>query len=349
MKVDGAVITRRTGILAVLVGLMSLWSPPAPAQSPVGGAISTRDSLKQVLPPEVVTKLAEATSQKVFAVSGTERFRGQVLQADQIVFGDGGHLVLESIDAPWIVIASRQLKFQNPENYSKISFAPRAPLLGEDGRPGRAGSGGTGDGGNGGAGGAGLSGRSGGSPVLPKLYIVVDQVLSPTGEPPAVNLAIMGNGGDGGPGGNGGRGGPGGNGARGRTASDGPFHCKRGGQPAGNGGAGGQGGRGGDGGAGGRGVDLVIAASPKAIEALSFVRVYNAGGFGGTPGSPGSPGQGGSGGAGGNGSRFCSGGPRGSNGGSPSPANLGKGSQGVEGTKGQFELLTVTDVSIGIR
>ena len=321
-----------------LVGLLALLSVAPRAQQ----VIVT--DLADVLPAEALAALQSPKDvQTVFPVSSEERFEGQYLFADQIVFSEGGHLVLESVDAPFVLIATRSLKFEDPNAYSRISFArpePTTPPQATDGSDGPNASGRSGRHGRPGANGRpGTTGRTGASHALPDLYIYTQSVEAPQGVPPFVSLAVLGAGIDGGDGGQGGNGGDGGDGYSGLVAAPGFPDCKRGGGDGGPGGDAGQGGQGGAGGTGGDGLTLQIIAPRAVADVLSYTRVLNVGGFGGRGGTPGRAGRPGDGGERGRGRGNCGGGSSGRDGRTPSPADLGRGLDGADGVKGTFELV----------
>ena len=321
-----------------LAGLLALLSVTPQAQQ----VIVT--DLADVLPAEALAALESPKDvQTVFPVSAEERFEGQYLFADQIVFSEGGHLVLESVDAPFVLIATRSLKFEDPDAYSRISFARpdlAQPPQASGGADGPDGSGRNGRHGRPGADGQpGSTGRTGTSHSLPDLYIYTQSVEAPQGSPPFVSLAVLGAGIDGGPGGQGWNGGDGGDGFKGRDASSGLVQCNWGGGDGGDGGDAGRGGRGGAGGAGGDGLDLRIIGPRAVADVLSYTRVLNVGGFGGRGGAPGQAGTTGDRGGMGRGEGHCGGGRSGRDGRMPSPADLGRGPDGADGVKGTFELV----------
>lgn len=111
-----------------VAGLALGFSIPAAAQGNAPGvAVLSSMTATDSLPAAVRQQLLAAPRTiSVFSVSGTESFKGQILKADEIVFGEGSTLILEATDAPWIIISTRSLKFARPQAVARIRFA-RAP------------------------------------------------------------------------------------------------------------------------------------------------------------------------------------------------------------------------------
>lgn len=305
------------------------------------------------LPPEIEAAIKAAPlTQSLIPISGEEKFGQQIIKADEISFADSARLTLTNVNAPWIVVAARRIKFARPENYSVIQRDPtvRKAANGSAGAMGPNGAddlGETGRRGNDGKpGGPGGSGGPGQSKQLPTIYIVAGQLLDPKGPiPPGVLNVVLNftgtDGGDGGAGGAGGNGGRAGNGKKGATSI---VDCKEGGGPGGNGGAAGQGGIGGPAGRGGDGANIVFVVTQPVYDVFSYARINNVGGWQGTPGAGGPAGRPGRGGQGAPRNGFCNPTGDGSPGGYPSPATQGPGQSNVGGVKGSVTAAIVTSV-----
>lgn len=305
------------------------------------------------IPPEVVEALKRApVTRTIIPIRGNEEFGEQVVKADEIVFSEGSALTLTNLQAPWIVVAAKRIKFNDPERWSYIRRSPAAEggATGTQGATGNKGAdegGETGRTGNPGhPGGPGGPGGSGGTVQMPDIYIVAGEFLDPSGPLPAglLNMVLFFPGLDGGTGGEGGRGGGGGRGGPGKEGATSLFDCKEGGGPGGRGGDGGSGGRGGDGGAGSAGGRLTYVTTKTGAEVLSYVRVNNVGGRGGIAGRGGAPGTPGGGGPGARANGFCRGTSSGPAGGYPTPVNLGGGANGGDGDKGSVTAIIVPSV-----
>lgn len=335
--------------LCIYVGYLAIWlSLIVSFEAHSQEKITEGGNFTEALPKEVLAALnSTVISSRVFSVSNEERFSGQVLKADEIVFSDGANLIFEGTNKPWILITAKTLKFQNPDTISKITLSVTNPPVAATGSRGANGANGNGlQGRHGRAGAAGRDGGSGAngiSPKTPHLYLIVKDIQSPEGRPQFVNLSIFGDGPSGGRGGNGGKGGNGGHGATGQQASTSLLDCRRG---AGNGGQGGNAGRGGKGGDGGRGADgasLTIVSPADTAELLKYIRLSNLGGAGGVGGNPGAAGTRGRGGSGGSGDGHCGGGNRGGDGVVPNPPSFGQGRAGANGNKGNFVVRVPND------
>lgn len=308
-----------------------------------------QSEIAKIVPEEVIEAIKNNDEViSVFTIGQNEIFKEDVIKANEIVFLDSSTLTFNNIDAPWIIMIADKIKFQNPNNISKIQFASTQietpPQTGKgargadgQGRKGRHGRSGI-------QGQPGETGIKGNTKKLPHLYIITKELTSPRGTPAFAPLAILGKGFNGGRGGQGGNGGNGGNGVKGQDASSGLVDCRRGGGDGGDGGKGGLGGKGGDGGDGGDGLSITIVSTAESNSAFSYAQLFNPGGIGGAGGSPGDPGSGGSAGGMGGGTGHCSGGSSGSSGSIPNPPNLGYGSEGIEGSKGKFILINATDL-----
>ncbi len=306
--------------------------------------------IEEAIPQEVLEIIKNNTNfTTVFPIGNNENFNGQIINANEIVFSDGAHLILENTDVPWILIKANKIKVQNPNKISKITFK-RATLKTPD-KAAKGGNGANGttyrdwrNGQHGGHGRTGITGKTGLTKNLPHVYIVTKEFSSPIGMPAFAPIAILGNGYKGGIGGAGGDGGNGGKGYKGRRGSSGTFDCRRGGGNGGNGGNAGLGGKGGTGGTGGNGVSVTIISSQQVNESFSYMQLLNEGGKGGNGGIPGTHGAAGKGGSLGSGTGHCSGGRTGKSGVTPNPSNLGNGIQGKSGKKGKFILVNATDL-----
>lgn len=316
------------------LGLFTAFGGPSLAQP----AIPTGS-----LPSEIADAIKNAPlTQTLIPITGDERFNQQIIKANEISFSPGSRLTLTNINAPWIVIAAKTIKFASPTTYSFISRDPTIDSAGRgaDGSVGSKGAdnpGETGRTGNpGGAGGPGRPGGAGGVLQLPTIYIVVGSFDDPKGPiPPGVlNLVIFDRGVNGGDGGTGGKGGDGGHAGNGKEGATHLFDCGEGGGPGGTGGTAGPGGRGGDAGPGGNGGNIVFVVTQQAYNDLSFFTINNVGGQSGTPGHGGPVGYPGQGGGGANSNGYCQATHSGPSGAYPSPSNLGDGSTAQDGAKG---------------
>ena len=306
------------------------------------------------IPKEVAAAIKAAPAIKaVIPITGSESFGDQIIKADEIQFDSGAHLVFTNLSAPWIAIVAHRFKFRDPFAYSFIerNMSVRAGADGGTGSPGARGADDLGEtnrrGNDGHPGGPGGPGGGGTTVQLPTLYIIAEQLLDNANkEIPAgiLNLAVLIRGIDGGSGGVGGKGGDGGHAGNGKEGATSAFDCKDGPGPGGNGGTAGVGGHGGAGGNGGNGGTVFFVALQPASDAFSYSRVnnqYGAPGNVGRGGPPGSPGGGG-GGAGRNG--WCGPSGPGNPGVYPNPVNLGDGSPGQNGAKGEMYVVTLKDL-----
>jgi hypothetical protein len=186
------------------------------------------DSVAAAVPKDVKGALDSAASRSILSVSGVVKTTGQIIKADRLVFGNGSELVVEAGDLPWVVIAARELKFQSSGAKATIRVAPaKAPTAGRKGRRGAHGASENKFGRDGHPGSRGETGGSGSfAPFPPRLYVIVDRVLTPDATTSSVRLVIKGEGAIGGMGGPGGDGGNGGAGAMGRPPADGDGTCR---------------------------------------------------------------------------------------------------------------------------
>ncbi|HDR2706070.1 hypothetical protein [Enterobacter mori] len=313
---------------------------------------STAENLGKAIPPNVLNALKNATDvKKIFPVNPGERFDGQVLKADEIIFAPGATLTLTNTSAPFIVISAKRWKFADAEVTTKIMIAAAQASDGEDGDNGQDGKNGEGEinrrGNDGKPGLPGEPGKNGETSSQPHIYLVAGELTSPNGEPlpGSLRLAVVASGIDGGNGGTGGKGGNGGRGAPGKKGATSAVDCSSGPGKGGTGGSAGQGGKGGLGGDGANGSDITVVGTRSVNELFSYARIFNDGGFGGRPGRSGLPGKIGLGGiqAGPNG--WCKSGQPGDAGDYPEPLDLGDGEAGKDGTKGDVTLVTVKNLS----
>jgi hypothetical protein len=305
------------------------------------------------IPPEVADALKRApVTRTIIPIKGVEQFGEQVVKADEIVFSEGAVMTLTNLQAPWIVVAAKRIKFNDPDRWSHIRRDPSAEG-GATGTQGATGSKGADEGGEtnrtgnpGHPGGPGGPGSAGGAARMPDVYIVAGEFLEPSGPLPAglLNMVLFFPGMDGGTGGEGGRGGNGGRGGPGKEGATSLFDCKEGGGNGGRGGDGGSGGRGGDGGAGSQGGRLTYVTTKAGAEILSYVRVNNVGGRGGIAGRGGAPGTPGGGGPGARSNGYCRATSSGPAGGYPNPVNLGGGENGRDGDKGTVTAIILPSV-----
>ena len=284
----------------------------------------------------------------LYNITDVEKFTGQVLEADEIVFGPNAVLELTATDRPWVAIHVKRLRLADPTQPTRIRFAaqPQA-TAGAAGAAGTAGKNGGRRGRHGvrgwagSDGGQGESGKPGKTP--PTLYLIVGEVVF-TGSSSAPKLIIQAGGSAGGAGGNGGPGGLGGTGGTGKRPSSGVIDCKRGPGNSASGGEGGRGGAGGTGGTGGAGSDVFLIGTQQAISFLSFASIANNGGTGAAGGLGGQPGQGGKGGDRVRGKGHCNGSSAGSTGRTPNPPSLGAGQPGADGEQGTTKAITLSTV-----
>lgn len=329
---------------------LSSWLALCSAQVPGTGSA---DNLGKALPPDVLEAIKKATDvKKIFPVNPNEKFAGQVLRADEIVFAPGATLTLTNLNVPFIVIAAKRWKFADATVTTKIERDPSVrPQPGADGGVGNNGANGQGEvnrrGNDGGAGTVGGLGGDGESKVMPHIYLVSGDMTTPKGEPlPGfLRLTLLALGIDGGNGGSGGKGGSGGQGARGKEGATSGFDCKEGPGQGGTGGVAGQGGQGGKGGSATDGAEITVVGTKPVTELFSYARIFNDGGYGGRAGRPGAPGQVGRGGSNAPGNGWCKSGQPGDAGGYPEPIDQGSRGPGKDGIKGETTLITVKDLS----
>ncbi len=350
----------RTWFLAT--SMLVACSPPTFAESIFvdRAAVMTRDAsdLEVVAPPEVPKEIADAIKsapkiRSVIPITKSETFTQQVIKADEIVFDKDAHLVLANFSYPWVAIVTKTLKFRDASAYSFIEreMSIRAASDGNAGTVGQKGADNFGEtnrrGNDGHPGQPGGRGSDGSAITLPTIYVIAEKLLDDKGKeiPPGIlNLAVLVRGIDGGAGGQGGRGGDGGHAGNGKEGASGAFDCHEGPGPGGTGGTAGQGGRGGNGGAGGAGATLVFVSLKRGADAFSYSRVNNQGGLGGAGGRGGAPGTPGGGGSGAGRNGWCGPSGPGSPGDYPNPANLGGGTNGPDGAKGEMFVIAVKNL-----
>lgn len=312
---------------------------------------SEAENIGKAIPSNVLDALKKAKEiKKIFPVNSGERFDGQILKADEIIFAPGSTLTITNTNVPFIVISAKRWKFADAAVTSKIMIAPTSADRGEEGSNGIDGTDGAGEvnrrGNNGSPGLPGKPGGDGGTLSLPHIYLIAGDITSPNGEPlPGfLRFVIAAAGFDGGDGGAGGNGGNGGKGAQGKKGATSVVDCSSGAGPGGTGGDAGQGGKGGNGGNGTDGADITIVGTSSVNEIFSYARIFNEGGYGGRPGRSGLPGRVGKGGlqAGSNG--WCKSSLPGDAGNYPEPIDLGDGEPGGNGKKGDVTLITVKDL-----
>ena len=321
----------------------------ASAQNSAGSA----DNLGKAVPPDVLEAIRNATDvKKIYPINPGEKFAGQVLKADEIVFAPGATLTLTNLDVPFIVIAAKRWKFADAAVTTKIERDPTVKSKsGGDGGIGANGADGQGEvnrrGNNGANGATGQPGGDGETKKMPHIYLVAGELTTPKGEPlPGfLRLTLVALGIDGGNGGTGGKSGNGGRGARGKEGASSAFDCKEGPGQGGTGGFTGQGGQGGKGGDATDGADITIVGTKAVNELFSYARIFNDGGFGGRAGRPGAPGQVGRGGQQASSNGWCKSGQPGDAGGYPEPLDLGTRGAGKDGEKGDTTLITVKNLA----
>lgn len=345
-------------VIALVVGVACGFVVPVFAQQTVVSAKRDFNAYPNVLPPEVPKEVAAAIKaaaniKNVIPVTKTESFGQQIIKADEIVFDANSRLVFTNMQAPWVAIAAKKIRFRDPGSYSFIErdmevVSGAAGNVGVVGAKGADDYGETGRRGNDGhPGGSGGPGGKGQTLQVPDLYVIAEVLIDEKNqEIPAglLNLALLVRGIDGGIGGVGGRGGNGGNAGNGKEGATSVIDCKEGPGPGGDGGAAGKGGMGGPGGNGGNGGNVIFVSLQRGADTFTYSRVNNQGGLaglGGRGGAPGSPGAGGKG-AGRNG--WCGPSGPGSPGPYPTPSNLGDGKPGADGAKGQMFVISVKDL-----
>ena len=310
------------------------------------------DSLDKALPANIIAAISNATStETIYPISGDERFEGQILKADEIVFAPGATLTLSKRPIQWVAVVAKRIKFADPSKRSVIQFEKRIGSKGSIGNRGINGADNRGETGRtGNPGGHGTTGEDGGSPftvVVPKIYLIAGEFLSPDGEPllGSLKLALKFPGIDGGEGGKGGDGGNGGKAGNGKVGASSAFDCKEGGGHGGDGGNSGSGGRGGNGAKGGNGADLTLVSFKAGIELLSYANIVNTGGYGGRGGEPGRAGNPGRGGSGADQNGWCGPTSDGYDGKRPDPRDGGMGDDGIDGDKGTVTAITVNSLA----
>lgn len=299
----------------------------------IPGQLSSRSEIDLAFEGEAPAELIAASrSGRIgsIIISGPTYFDEQIIAAEEIIFQDGGYILLNP-DHPWVAVIADRFVVPILLQSSGIRYRdhPRLPD-GTDGRHGAAGDdpiGGSGPS-PGRAGGPGSDGVAAG--ILPPVYIQVAAIVvsgrSEVPEPlpiatweldgyvfdiawryPSHPFSLNFSGINGSNGGRGGDGGRGGRGRHGRNALDGWGWCDAGPGDGGTGARGGAGGRGGRGGDGGQGSQLILRVTEQSLAHFRRMWIGNSGGQGGRGGFGGGGGSGGNGGARGNGSTFCDG------------------------------------------
>ena len=243
------------------------------------------------LPNNVLAVIKSQTSLGLFPICGTETYAGQCLKTKILQFDSDSTLRLTRMDLPFLVICARQILLRAPLVRATVTrdFSVSA-TPGSFGTSGAPIPNATKTGANGSDGIHGTAGGAGGTLQLPKLYLLVEDILIHPGAPiDWFDLSILMPGADGGPGGPGGFGGRGADGGPGAIAAGKAV-------PPGNGGRGGTGGPGGTGGQGGDGASLTYIGPQSALDKMSWIKVVNTGGQGGPGGKGGSGGGAGQGG-----------------------------------------------------
>ncbi|MGD9717304.1 MAG: hypothetical protein AB7U26_09545 [Sulfuricurvum sp.] len=307
--------------------------------------------MAETIPDDVVSTINSIQKQSIYSIADTVKFDGQIIKADEVVFGPDSVLEFTNLKQDWIAIVADKIKFTAP--LKKATIKRSFDVFSVDGQRGSTGRNGINGrthhrhGTNGGNGGDGGQGGKGGSTKLPTLYIIANSILSQASStaPDYINLKLIFPGIDGGKGGNGGIGGKGGNGGNGRDGSDGFLSCRSGAGNGGTGGLAGKGGKGGDGGNGGNGAKIVFVGDQSVLDVLSYSIVINTGGDSGIPGQAGSVGVPGIGGQRGHSSHHCGWGQNGLTGEYPNPNNLGVGNLGRSGDKGSVEKIELSKVN----
>lgn len=294
------------------------------------------------IPASIISAVIAAPTENAIGIAGFVRSAKQILKADVITFNTRSLLQLENVSDSFIAIVAKDLYIEVPPIKSETAKIARAPdsLFGDlTGATGPTGGTGTSsnqeDGAHGGTGGSGIKGGTGVSLKLPDLYIFFERINTGAGNPATGGLlTVFASGIPGGKGGAGGVGGAGGAGATGSPGSSTKYSCSAGPGIGGNGGNGGSGGQGGDGGVGGKGGSVFLVGPKNEWKKAAFFEILQGPGKGGDGGEPGQSGPGGSPGGGGSAPWPCNGRSGGSYGSSATPANLGRGSRGVDGEQG---------------
>ncbi len=294
------------------------------------------------IPDSIINQIKNTTKKDLISIMGKYEVTSQIIRTDNLVFHNNSELVFTNYAFPYVIIATKNLKFNAPAIKATVRFGNYdiAVIKGSKGSAGSAGGNGVGNGVRGGNGTAGGTGGKGGSQNTPDIYLVIDKISTDFGDITTFDWQVFTSGLAGGQGGDGGDGGRGGNGSGGRNSRSNAFHCTRGASNGGGGGTGGQGGVGGQGGTGGKAGNIYLVGSPEITQKLTYVQLLLNGGNGGKGGTPGISGNGGSGGRGGSGSTHCSGANRGGNG--STPASLGLGKIGQNGRSGEVKIINQT-------
>ncbi len=291
------------------------------------------------IPDSLTTQILNTPKKDLISVMGKYEVTTQVIRTENLVFHNNSELVFTNYSYPYVIIATKNLKFNAPAIKATVKFGDYdiAILKGSKGSKGNTGGNGSGNGGRGQNGTTGGSGGVGKTQNTPDIYLIIDNISTDFGDISTFDWQVFTTGIEGGQGGDGGDGGDGGNGAGGRNSRSNAIHCTRGASNGGRGGDGGQGGIGGTGGTGGKAGNIILVGSPEVTEKLTYVQFLLNGGNGGKAGLSGVSGNGGSGGSGGRGSTHCSGADRGGRGNKPNP--LGEGTNGQNGKNGEVKII----------
>ncbi|MGO7533504.1 hypothetical protein [Rhizobium leguminosarum] len=95
--------------------------------------------LPSTIPQEVADAIKGATNIKtVIPITGAEKFSEQVIKADEIVFDTKSHLIVSNLQAPWIAIVAKKVRFRDPLSYSFIErdLSVRSADPGSEGQTG---------------------------------------------------------------------------------------------------------------------------------------------------------------------------------------------------------------------
>ena len=294
------------------------------------------------IPDSIINQIKNTQKKDLISIMGRYEVSSQVIRTDNLVFHNNSELIFTNHSFPYVIIATKNLKFNAPAIKATVKFGKYdiALIKGLKAGSGKIGMNGVGNGVRGGNGGNGEVGGNGGTQNTPDIYLIIENISTDFGDITTFDWQVFTTGFEGGQGGDGGDGGNGGNGSGGRNSRSNLVSCTRGASNGGRGGDGGQGGIGGQGGPGGNAGNIYLIGSPEITQKLTYVQFLLNGGKGGNGGLPGASGNGGSGGSGGNGSTFCSGANRGGNG--TKPNSLGQGIVGQSGLNGEVKIINQT-------
>lgn len=283
---------------------------------------------------QIIQQVKATPKKDLLSVVGQLEVSENIVRVENLVFHDNSLLQFTNLDAPYLVVAAKNLKFNAPKIKSSVSIKSIDinRLKGDNGSNGA-----NAQNGNGAHGSNGTTGGKGKTKQLPDVYLMIENISTDFGDLSTFDWRLIFSGFKGGQGGQGGNGGNGGRGQDGVNSASGPGFCRRGGGNGQNGGNGGRGGKGGDGGDGGDGAAIYLVSQKVITDRLTYAQFFLEGGEGGDPGIPGNSGEGGTGGSGGSGSTFCSGGNAGGRG--VKPDNLGHGNKGNSGSRGEIVII----------